>query len=103
MCSFRKAQAGLYDCAQLCDNSAVDAQRGLKPAARLPCKIALGRLVANVTLALSVLMFPLVATSWAREVPQSVKIGVLAKRGPEKCLEKWGPTAEYLTQTIPGC
>ncbi|MCK4658020.1 MAG: PhnD/SsuA/transferrin family substrate-binding protein [Phycisphaerae bacterium] len=31
-----------------------------------------------------------------------IKIGVLAKRGPEKCLEKWGPTAEYLTHTIPG-
>ncbi|MCK4340660.1 MAG: PhnD/SsuA/transferrin family substrate-binding protein [Phycisphaerae bacterium] len=31
-----------------------------------------------------------------------VKIGVLAKRGPERCLEKWGPTAEYLTRTVPG-
>ncbi|MBW2574453.1 MAG: PhnD/SsuA/transferrin family substrate-binding protein, partial [Deltaproteobacteria bacterium] len=31
-----------------------------------------------------------------------VKIGVLAKRGPEMCLEKWSPTAEYLSAKIPG-
>ncbi len=31
-----------------------------------------------------------------------VKIGVLAARGVAKCLEKWGPTAEYLTEQIPG-
>ena len=30
-----------------------------------------------------------------------VKIGVLAKRGPEVCLKKWGPTAEYLSKRIP--
>lgn len=29
-----------------------------------------------------------------------VRIGVLAKRGPERCLEKWGPTADYLSQSI---
>jgi len=32
-----------------------------------------------------------------------VRIGVLAKRGPERCLEKWGPTAEYLAAEIPAC
>lgn len=32
-----------------------------------------------------------------------VKIGVLAKRGKERCLEKWSPTAEYLTNQIPEC
>ncbi len=31
-----------------------------------------------------------------------VKIGVLAKRGPEQCLEKWSPTADYLSAGIPG-
>ena len=31
-----------------------------------------------------------------------VKIGVLAKRGTERCLKKWGPTVEYLTSHIPG-
>ncbi|MBU4414833.1 MAG: PhnD/SsuA/transferrin family substrate-binding protein, partial [Proteobacteria bacterium] len=31
-----------------------------------------------------------------------VKIGVLAKRGTERCLDKWSPTADYLTDNIPG-
>jgi len=31
-----------------------------------------------------------------------VRIGVLAKRGPKRCQEKWGPTADYLTNEIPG-
>ena len=30
------------------------------------------------------------------------KIGVLAKRGPEKALKQWRPLAEYLTETVPG-
>jgi phosphate/phosphite/phosphonate ABC transporter binding protein len=30
------------------------------------------------------------------------KIGVLAKRGVAKAMKKWGDTAEYLTQKIPG-
>ena len=32
----------------------------------------------------------------------SVIIGVLAKRGPQQCLAKWGPTARYLGRRIPG-
>ena len=31
-----------------------------------------------------------------------IKIGVLAVRGPEQCRKDWSPTAEYLTNTIPG-
>ncbi|MCD6406243.1 MAG: response regulator [Planctomycetes bacterium] len=31
-----------------------------------------------------------------------ITVGVLAKRGPERCLEKWGPTADYLSEAIPG-
>ncbi len=38
----------------------------------------------------------------AQQPPQSLRIGVLAKRGADRCLEKWGPTAEYLTKEIPG-
>ncbi len=30
-----------------------------------------------------------------------VRIGVLAKRGKARCMEKWGPTADYLTDQIP--
>ncbi len=40
--------------------------------------------------------------SSAQDARNPVKIGVLAKRSPERCLEKWGPTAEYLTRVIPG-
>ena len=38
--------------------------------------------------------------SWADN--DQVKIGVLAKRGHEICMKKWGPTAEYLTDRITG-
>lgn len=33
---------------------------------------------------------------------KTVRIGVLAKRGPEKCMEKWGLTAKYLSDNVPG-
>ncbi len=33
---------------------------------------------------------------------QTIRIGVLAKRSPERCMEKWGPTAKYLSEKIPG-
>lgn len=33
-------------------------------------------------------------------VPVEVSIGVLAKRGPERALAQWAPTAEYLTDTL---
>ncbi|MCK4872369.1 MAG: PAS domain S-box protein [Phycisphaerales bacterium] len=32
----------------------------------------------------------------------TIRIGVLAKRGTERCLEKWAPTAEYLSAEIDG-
>ena len=31
----------------------------------------------------------------------TVKIGVLAKRGVEQCLDQWSPTADYLTKVLP--
>lgn len=33
----------------------------------------------------------------------TVKIGVLAKRGPQQCLNQWTPTADYLSRSINGC
>ncbi len=33
---------------------------------------------------------------------RAIKIGVLAKRGVERCQDKWGPTADYLADKIPG-
>jgi PAS domain S-box-containing protein len=34
--------------------------------------------------------------------PDLLRIGILAKRGRRKCLDRWEPTAEYLTEHIPG-
>ena len=36
------------------------------------------------------------------EEPLRLKIGVLAKRGTQQCLEQWGPTADYLSGKIEG-
>ena len=47
------------------------------------------------------LVFCLIAPARAED-SQTIRIGVLAKRGTERCLEQWGPTAEYLTAEIPG-
>jgi PAS domain S-box-containing protein len=42
------------------------------------------------------------ASAHGRSPAQEVKIGVLANNGFEACLAKWGATAEYLTDRIPG-
>ncbi|MBU4463374.1 MAG: response regulator [Proteobacteria bacterium] len=49
-----------------------------------------------------VLFFTLTAACIALANDDQVKVGVLAKRGCERCLEKWSPTAKYLTARIPG-
>ena len=38
----------------------------------------------------------------AYAVDQLVRLGVLAHRGKQEALKSWGPTAEYLSQQIPG-
>ena len=38
----------------------------------------------------------------AQDSTVSVKIGVLATYGDQRCIEKWGPTARYLGEHIPG-
>ncbi len=52
-------------------------------------------------LVMAVLFSPRASFS-SEEGNVNYKIGVLAKRGEKICLEKWGPTAEYLTQKIQG-
>ena len=59
-------------------------------------------LTARIVLACQVLLVCPVVAGAAPEDPETVRIGVLANRGPERCLEKWNPTAEYLTAEIPG-
>ena len=56
----------------------------------------LGLTVAFIVL--SLILLP-AHVSWADDT--LVRIGVLAKRGMVRCLEKWSPTAEYLTAKIP--
>ena len=47
-----------------------------------------------ITFVLSFMIF--VGSAPAEQSKQEVKIGVLAKRGYERCMQKWGPTAKYL-------
>ncbi|MCK5272764.1 MAG: PAS domain S-box protein, partial [Sedimentisphaerales bacterium] len=61
-----------------------------------------------ISLLVAVFVIPVTvsATDQADHLDQQdklYKIGVLAKRGPDRCLEKWWPTAEYLSRQIPGC
>ena len=53
----------------------------------------------------SILLFLLIVnmqTSGLAEPLQEIKIGVLAKRGPEHTLKKWSATADYLSVALPG-
>ncbi|MCU7934239.1 MAG: PhnD/SsuA/transferrin family substrate-binding protein [Candidatus Thiodiazotropha sp. (ex Dulcina madagascariensis)] len=50
---------------------------------------------------LTVLFCLWLAPSWTWAVQTEVRIGVLAKRGYEKSLERWNATAEYLNETLP--
>ncbi len=56
-----------------------------------------GRILAALLLALTA-----ASPARAQDAQSPVKIGVLAKRSTEKCLEKWGATADYLTSQISG-
>jgi PAS domain S-box-containing protein len=59
--------------------------------------------LAAVTFFLFLVFWPVIAAGAAPEAQEKeVFIGVLAKRGAEHALKKWGPTAEYLTRQIPG-
>jgi len=59
---------------------------------------SLSRFKACFTIAL---FFSLMITCIAVANDDQVKIGVLAIRGHELCIQKWSPTAEYLTSKIP--
>jgi two-component system, sensor histidine kinase and response regulator len=39
---------------------------------------------------------------WSTGGERDVRLGVLAKRGKEICVNEWEPTADYLTRQIPG-
>ena len=48
------------------------------------------------------LLFFFIQTGVHCGTPQTVKIGALAKRGPEYAIMKWAQTAAYLSASIPG-
>jgi len=52
----------------------------------------------RILLIVPILLF-LIAPVWAQ--PAEIKIGVLAKRGSSKALERWEPTAAYLQRSLP--
>ena len=47
------------------------------------------------------ILLPVMAAAQFEGEIASVKVGVLAKRGPEQALKMWLPTAQYLSETIP--
>jgi phosphate/phosphite/phosphonate ABC transporter binding protein len=49
-----------------------------------------------------ILLFAVAATGVSSGDESLIKIGVLAKRGPLRCMEKWSATARYLSEKIPG-
>jgi two-component system sensor histidine kinase/response regulator len=50
---------------------------------------------------ISWIFFIFMTVGMALAIDDPVKIGVLAKRGLEQCMENWSPTAEYLSARIP--
>ncbi|MCD6161335.1 MAG: PAS domain S-box protein [candidate division Zixibacteria bacterium] len=60
------------------------------------------RLILSIVITLIISPLSLRAGPTALDTTQSIKIGVLAKRSVDRCIEKWEPTAAYLTQEIPG-
>ncbi len=48
-----------------------------------------------------ILALMIISPASAQDQGTTLKIGVLAKRGKERCLEKWSLTAKYLTANIP--
>jgi len=61
------------------------------------------RLVACLTIGLCFFILHIAAwRAWAADSDSPLKIGVLAIRGAQQCLDSWTPTAEYLSYKIPG-
>ena len=49
----------------------------------------------------TVMLFSLLGFSLCRAETGQVRLGVLAKRGTERAIQQWQPTADYLNKTIP--
>ncbi|WP_083453388.1 response regulator [Desulfatitalea tepidiphila] len=60
-------------------------------------KIHLRLLILGIVLCLAL---PAAAAAWAADAP--LRIGVLAIRGTDQCLDAWTPTADYLNRQVAG-
>ncbi len=49
-----------------------------------------------------ILVLQFLVTGASAEESETIRIGVLAKRGAENAMEKWGATADYLSESLPG-
>jgi signal transduction histidine kinase len=70
------------------------------PALASAVRVALSRSVPRWLALLAVVLSFVLNSAIAGEV--GVRIGILAKRGTEVTLKRWGPTADYLNRQIPG-
>ncbi len=62
-----------------------------------------GKEICYLRLSFARLFFSQIRSIRAEEdTPATIKIGVLARRGVEECLKEWSPTAQYLTERLPG-
>jgi signal transduction histidine kinase/DNA-binding response OmpR family regulator/ABC-type phosphate/phosphonate transport system substrate-binding protein/HPt (histidine-containing phosphotransfer) domain-containing protein len=58
-------------------------------------------MLKNVLICLSICLLLFQGPNISASQEKTIKIGILAKRGPEHCLKKWSPTAAYLTKKLP--
>jgi len=58
-------------------------------------------IISCITLILFISTTDLLASSPASTSKETIKIGVLAKRGEARALQQWGPTADYLSWMLP--
>ena len=72
------------------------------PPKSLALRGAFGLLVAVAWLSTVMAAPPEAIAATADPPAKTMRIGVLAKRGTERCLAKWGPTARYLSEKVPG-
>ncbi len=55
----------------------------------------------NISIFLLLLIFVSLPNNALSQTTQEIKIGILAKRGPERTLQKWSATADYLSAALP--
>ncbi len=60
------------------------------------------KVVTAILFILILIPFDVCAAGIEEASSKEVLIGVLAKRGAEHTMKKWGPTADYLTRQVPG-